>query len=202
MRRLLAREDRVEATETLTLAFDEDPMFRFLMPDDDERRDWLRLIMAGMVGIGACDSVFTTEGVRGVIGVVPPGRKPLPSLGVLGFLFRSSGRPKLRWPNSHLRSRFLSLIALMHRLHIREAHYYVQVLGVHPDHQGKGLARALLEPMTLMADQERVSAYLETAKEQNLGLYRHFGFEVMEEVSLQGRGATLPPLWAMKRPAT
>ncbi len=47
------------------------------------------------------------------------------------------------------------------------------VLGVHPSHQGKGLARVLLEPVARMADRDGASVYLETTKESNVALYRH-----------------------------
>jgi hypothetical protein len=46
------------------------------------------------------------------------------------------------------------------------------------------------------ADEEKLPAYLETGNEKNLGLYRHFGFEVRDEIRLSP-GA--PPLWTMGR---
>lgn len=198
--RPLLPEEHGDAVETLALAFDDDPMFRFLLPGDEERHTWIRIVMAGMINIGTRkEGVSTTDGVRGVIGVVAPGRDRMPVFDVLGFLFKSSRRPKLRWPSGHLRRSSLALLSLMGRLHIKEPHYYVQVLGVHPAHQGKGVGRALLEPITRMADRDGVSAYLETTKESNVGLYRHFGFEVMAEVALATSDGRFPPLWAMRR---
>jgi ribosomal protein S18 acetylase RimI-like enzyme len=174
-------------------------MFRFLLPGEEERRDWVRIVMAAFVGIGMrSDGVSTTDGVRGVIGVIPPGKSSLPPGGLLAFLFRTKARPRLRLPTVHFARRGLALLAEMERLHIREPHYYVQMIGVHPAHQGTGLGRVLLEPVTRIADSKGVSVYLETTKESNLRLYQHFGFEVLKEVSLPGG---FPPLWAMRRPA-
>ena len=108
--RLLGREEHGDAVETLALAFDDDPMFRFLLPGEEERHAWIRILMAGMINIGTGnDGVSTTDGVRGVIGVVAPGRDRMPTFDVLGFLFKSSRRPRLRWPSNHLRRSGLAL---------------------------------------------------------------------------------------------
>ena len=53
------------------------------------------------------------------------------------------------------------------------------ILGVDPDHQGKGLGGALLQPALAKADQEGLPCYLETLEEKNLAFYGRHGFEVL-----------------------
>ena len=59
--------------------------------------------------------------------------------------------------------------------------WYLFNLSVRKDAQGKGLASKLMRPMLQFCDDERMVSYLETNKEANVGLYRHYGFELMKE---------------------
>jgi ribosomal protein S18 acetylase RimI-like enzyme len=62
------------------------------------------------------------------------------------------------------------------------------LLGVHPNFQNKGYARALLE--TLHARSEAhptsIAVYLETAKEQNVAFYKYFGYHLITQVNING----------------
>lgn len=59
--------------------------------------------------------------------------------------------------------------------------WYLFNLSIRKDAQGKGLASKLMRPMLQFCDDERMVSYLETNKEANVGLYRHYGFELMKE---------------------
>ena len=59
--------------------------------------------------------------------------------------------------------------------------WYLFNLSIKKDAQGKGLASKLMRPMLKFCDDERMVAYLETNKETNVGLYHHYGFELMKE---------------------
>ena len=59
--------------------------------------------------------------------------------------------------------------------------WYLYNLSIKKDAQGKGLASRLMRPMLQFCDDERMVAYLETNKEGNVGLYRHYGFDLMKE---------------------
>ena len=59
--------------------------------------------------------------------------------------------------------------------------WYLFNLSIKKDAQGKGIASKLLRPMLQFCDDEKMVAYLETNKEGNVGLYKHFGFELKKE---------------------
>ena len=59
--------------------------------------------------------------------------------------------------------------------------WYLYNLSVRKDAQGCGIASKLMRPMLQFCDDERMVAYLETNKESNVGLYRHYGFDLMKE---------------------
>lgn len=59
--------------------------------------------------------------------------------------------------------------------------WYLFNLSIKTEAQGKGLASRLMRPMLQFCDDERMVAYLETHKESNIGLYEHYGFDLMRE---------------------
>ena len=59
--------------------------------------------------------------------------------------------------------------------------WYLYNLSIKKDAQGKGLASKLMRPMLQFCDDEKMQAYLETNKGTNVGMYQHFGFELMRE---------------------
>ena len=75
-------------------------------------------------------------------------------------------------------------------------HWYLAVLGVDPESQGKGYASRLLKPMLARLDREGMPAYLETSIEDYVPMYGHFGFKVIKEEKLPGSGAKM---WVMLR---
>ena len=59
--------------------------------------------------------------------------------------------------------------------------WYLYNLSIRKEAQGKGLASKLMRPMLQFCDNEQMVAYLETNKEANVGLYKHYGFNLMKE---------------------
>ena len=59
--------------------------------------------------------------------------------------------------------------------------WYLYNLSIKKSAQGKGLASKLMRPMLQFCDDEKMVAYLETNKDTNVGLYRHYGFDLKRE---------------------
>ena len=64
--------------------------------------------------------------------------------------------------------------------------WYLFNLSIKKDAQGKGIASKLMRPMLGFLDAEGMVAYLETNKESNVGLYKHYGFDLMKEELIPG----------------
>ncbi|ADB33297.1 GCN5-related N-acetyltransferase [Kribbella flavida DSM 17836] len=79
----------------------------------------------------------------------------------------------------------------------REPLWFLNVVGVAPDRQGRGLGRAVIAPGLARADQDRSAAFLETQDAGNVGFYQSLGFEIVGEIALPHNG---PTHWAMRRP--
>lgn len=61
---------------------------------------------------------------------------------------------------------------------------YLACIGVMPSEQGKGLAKALLDPVLADAENSGRDVYLETANPLNVNIYKKRGFEIIDEVDL------------------
>ena len=59
--------------------------------------------------------------------------------------------------------------------------WYLFNLSIKKDAQGKGIASKLMRPMLGFCDDEKMVAYLETNKANNVSLYNHYGFTLKKE---------------------
>lgn len=73
---------------------------------------------------------------------------------------------------------------ILHRVHPRDSHYYLFMLGVDPGHQGRGHGGTLLRALSGAADAGRDTAYLETDVPENVALYERHGFQVVRTMRL------------------
>lgn len=95
--------------------------------------------------------------------------------------------------------RGLALDAAFSAAHPVERHAYLFAIGVVPSAQGKGVGGALLRAGLERVDAAHLPCYLESTKQSNVPLYRHFGFE---ELPLMGLPTGCPAVWPMWRDAT
>lgn len=66
----------------------------------------------------------------------------------------------------------------VHKQIIKEPHKYIMFIGVDPDKQGQGFGSRLLRPILHLARDKGYPVYLETHSEQNVDIYRNFGFKL------------------------
>ena len=63
-------------------------------------------------------------------------------------------------------------------------HMYLSLLAVDPPQQGKGFASALLKPMLKKIDESHLAVYVETQNTKNVAMYEHFGFNLVNHITL------------------
>ena len=94
---------------------------------------------------------------------------------------------------------YLELLTRFDAAHPRnEPHYYLSLLGTHPDQRGKGIGMALLEHDLALIDADSFPAYLESSNPGNNHRYAGVGFEAVAEFSYPGGGPVVTTMW---RPA-
>lgn len=94
--------------------------------------------------------------------------------------------------------RGLALDTVFSKAHPPQPHAFLFAVGVVPEAQGKGLGGALIRAGLERVDTAGLPCYLESTKERNLPLYRHFGFQ---DLPLLAAPRGCPPVWPMWRPA-
>jgi GNAT superfamily N-acetyltransferase len=78
------------------------------------------------------------------------------------------------------RARYDGFAAATQHFAIESPHYYLDMIGVRRSHQGRGLARVLLEAVHdfSSADERSSGVSLSTERAANVGFYEHFGYHV------------------------
>lgn len=184
----------------LARAFDDDPVTVHLLPRPAMRartlRAHFRATLLDALPFSHAWGAFDGERPVGASIWLPPGAWPMSlrrSLAVVGAILGRSAVGALRAAPDAVR-----MFRAGEHVHVREPHWYLAVLGLEPDHQGKGGGGMVLEPALAACDEEHLPAYLETGKERNIAWYGRHGFELVEELRPVPKA---PPLWTMLRPA-
>jgi ribosomal protein S18 acetylase RimI-like enzyme len=183
--------------ETLTAAFFHDPLTEFLLPDEESRAKRLAARVEFLLGLSSKElsAGMADKACAGVIGAAPPGQYPPPFFHLMVLLTKLILK-SLSFTPLRLMERWVRIFHKFNKIRPRQPHWYVLVLGVHPDHQGKGLGGELLSQVLQKADEDGVAVYLESNNPKNLDFYRKYGFEVTEEIILV---AGCPPIWGLLR---
>jgi GNAT superfamily N-acetyltransferase len=192
----LPRDQLAEASTVLARAFDDDPVFRYLYPTPRRRRwtcrGFLRSIVRDALPFGEVWAAFDDGVVVGAAGWLPEGTYPPSQWRAARLLLSASD--SLLTPQTFRDG--LRYLGETEKLHPKEPHWYLAVIGVEPTRQGEGLGGELLAAVLERLDTNGVPGYLETSTEANVAWYRHHGFEVQQEVHPARTG---PPVWTMWR---
>ncbi len=170
----------------MAAAFAGYPLFAVLCPNAKRRPRVTEAFCRFLFRMSVrCDAAFGTADRSAVACAWPPGSE-WPSW---WDGFRAGGPGlfwRLGWRGARLLTRLEAEFDAGRAKHIPGPHWYVQLLGVRPDAQGKGLSRAVLRPVFEAADRDRVPVYLETATEPNVAIYQKLGFTLRGHRELTG----------------
>jgi len=176
----------------LAAAFEDDPIFGWLLPDERRRHDrLLRFFTLELAEVVLpAGTAWMSPEASGACLELPPGgwRMPLRTQALHAPQFVAVFGRSL--------PRALITITKMERKHLREPHLYVPYVGVAPEAQGAGLGTKLLGRTLEKADAGGLPTYLEATSERNAALYERLGFEHLGAFTVLGS----PPLWPMRRP--
>jgi ribosomal protein S18 acetylase RimI-like enzyme len=183
-------EDVQRLKTVLAEAFFDDPVFGWLIPDDTKRQARLRRYFGIELRHLALPRgrVWTTSDLAGAALSLPPGKWRVPPQ--VSMLEGSAFGVRVAKA-----ARLGATMEWRHMHEVREPHYYVRDIGVHPDTQGRGLGSALMRPTLDRCDREGLPAYIEASNERSAALYERLGFQHTSELRVWGS----PPLWLMLR---
>lgn len=176
----IQKKDLAKCADVSTRAFFDDPALKYQMggktPSYRQLRNYFDVIFK--TGFPYYDFFAPSEKIEGVIGLLPPDGKCAPPM---EFLLRGGWKMP-----------FTVYKDVLGRLDQYEAHclsirksvgamdaWYVMMLAVDPEEQGKGHGSTLMRAFLKEIDERQSSCYLETHKLVNTEIYRHFGFEIV-----------------------
>ena len=181
---LLAPNQKPAAAQMLTRAFQDDPLYARLIPNEPERLQCLNSLWEAI--IHSCllfGEVYTTPTLKGAACWTAPGQADMNVWQMLRSGF-ALPRVVMRYRPA-TRKRFLEVLAVMervrHEVMQKNKYWYLWLLGVEPGYQGQGIGGMLLQPVLKKADAAGIPCYLETETERNVVFYRKHGFHVARE---------------------
>lgn len=173
--RRATRADLTQLCVTAVQAFAEDPVMRWLYPDDDNYfQPGGEIMRSAMVGWIEHREVWCTDDCAALAVWIQPGRPEMPDDSV------AADPP----PSADLLDRFGIIGPLMGGHSPAEDHWYLQLLATHPDWQRQGLGAALMATKFAEADSTGLPCHLETETLVNVAYYRRHGFEVHAEFDI------------------
>ena len=183
------------ATEIVTLAFAQDPLWSWALarPDGriDHHRAFWRLFLEGALRYPAS---WITEGEEATSVWIPPGGNEMTSEQeerLEGLALDYLG------PRADMYCELLKRLESAHPC--SEEHYYLSLLGTHPDRRGQGIGMWLLKHDLEVIDTEHAPAYLESSNPANNLRYQGVGFEPVGEFSAPNDGPMVTTMWRTAR---
>lgn len=181
-------DDLPPLADTLAQAFDDDPVWRWMLPDVHRRRR--RLFAALLRHAIPKGRVYTTPDRLAVAVWSPPGGWKLPTAAVL-----RSAVPIVRAAGSRL-PRLMGRLGEIEKLHekVPQRHWYLEFIGTASGARGRGLGSALMEHAFAEVT-EGLPVYLESSNPRNLSFYQRHGFKVTGRPPMRSG----PPQWTLWR---
>ena len=184
---------------TLGRAFYDDPVMKWMLPDDRVRAKNLPRLFALMAGhqylaLGGVEvATFGPDIGAATLWGPPPGPPKESRLdGLLlapAYLWLFRGRARVSQ----------EVAELMKKVHPTEPHWYLLAIGSDPTVRGAGFGQALMRSRIDRCDAEHAPAYLESTKQETVPYYMRFGFEVTGEIKVPNGGPSMYPMWRAPR---
>jgi len=194
----ISRDSLDEATEVLTLAFENDPFVLYILNHHgvaylSQVRELFRFTCEICLDLGR-PLIGTTKNTKltGVASISVPEKKDWPT----------SLIEKNKMFNSNIGIESVNRLGRFSALSTQHApiepHHYLMDIGVHPNFQGQGLGRVLLEAVDTISESHPTSTgiHLSTTNPLNISLYKHFGYQQLSNDKLDD----IVDVWFMFRP--
>lgn len=163
-------------------AFDDYPYMAELLPGppgDARRAAVSRRVytptVADCLRHGVVDAAFEGERLVGYCAWLPPEAQPLGLRRNLPYL--AALAPILRYYPHRARLVVQSVLRLQ-RSHPHRPHWYLEAIAVDPEHQGRGVGKAMIVPGLRRADARGQACFLETTRPSARAWYERLGFAV------------------------
>jgi len=188
----IQKKDLKNAVNVLDNAFSEDSMWKEVFTDEDKNRVLTEVMVRFCLKYGNVYS--TSDNLEGVMAIAPHDKEMnlfrIIRSGAFSLSIKISSESKIM--------KVLSNTVEEAKISLNLGpHIHLLIMGVSQEFQGKGFGGKLLRALIEKAETERKPIYLETQKEENVGLYEKYGFSVKKKIILP-EPLNLP-MWLMVR---
>jgi ribosomal protein S18 acetylase RimI-like enzyme len=185
-----ARADEMaQVASTMTVAYVTDPFARFVWPSPHTYLRAVPLFIPVFAGASLeRESAYVCADFRGAALWLPPGVHPD---GEAVERFIRDTAPPQRVDD------IVSTFEKMDQSHPQEPHWYLAVIGVEANAQGRGLGGALMRHALARCDEEGMPAYLESTNSRSVSFYERHGFKVIGAIQ-EGAFPVVTPM--LRRP--
>ena len=188
----IATEDDVDGvTATLTAAFEADPIWSWAFPGGKGIEAWWRFFVTSALRYPG----MRIAGDYAAVSIwIPPGGVELTAAE------EEAIEPMLL---DLIGPRAAEVIELLERFEashpVERPHYYLSMLGTHPDRRGEGIGMALLADGLELIDAEGMPAYLESSNAVNDPRYERLGFSRIGSFTRPDGRASVSTMWREPR---
>ncbi len=162
----------------LSRAFYDDPFYIWIMPNDEKRLSqlhwWMKIMLRYTFKFGR---IHYTEDRMAVAMWLGPDNPMVNdfrmfSMGLILYPFKIGFRNFMR---------AVDITAQWNREHkkMNKRHYYLMVIAVEPEFQGKGIGSRLMQVGLDKADKDGLECFLETVTPEDVQFYKKHNFEIM-----------------------
>ena len=183
-------DEMPQAVAAIVAAFITDPLARFVCPAPHDYLRAMPLATRAFAG-GSFEhgTAYVSADFCGTALWLPPGVHP--DGAALERVFRDAACPERL-------DDVLATFEKMGQSHPDDPHWYLPLIGVEPNAQGRGLGAELMQHAVARCDRDGALAYLESSNPRNISLYLRFGFEVIDEIRI-GAAPLVTPM--LRRPS-
>ncbi len=168
---------------TIVAAFRGDPVAQWFYPDSQQYLEIFPSFVQAFAGAAfAHDSAYCAEDYSAAALWLPPGVHP-DEKALVAILEDTIPQPR--------QAGVCALMERMEQRHPAEPHWYLPMIGVVPEKQGRGYGSALLKHSLEQCDAAQALAYLEASTDKSVPLYQRHGFELVGMIQV---GSSPPPV--------
>lgn len=179
----LQKNDLELASQVMTQAFFQDPLWKYLIPSDKDRLIQTKLIFLYVLSYAhKHGKIFSpSPNLKGIAVWLPANADP-PNF---WRLLTSGAFWKLMKIDKHIGNRvskILGHIEQRRKQYLQEYsnYFYLEGLAVQPSHQNHGIGSYLLKTMIEYVDEKGFPLYLETNSSKNVKFYEKHQFEIID----------------------
>jgi len=183
----LEKADIQKASVVLGEAFQDYPIFKYIIPDVDFRKENLKYVCQFLLNLGGTkgEVIGTSDQLEGVSIWIPSRKSNRPEMealqaGLLGLFVHLS-------PGSIRRLMDVGGGKAKKRSEFVSGEYVIcDMIGIDPRFQRKGLGGKLIGSKLAEIDKASVPCYLETSRPENVEYYKRHQFEKIGEYAIHG----------------